>query len=104
VDLLASLRLPAISPCSPDEEAFLCASSSFGYKFVRRTHDSMTIRINKPAAQLPFERRAAIAPPNAPSGGSSIDGGAATEVIFRVLHILAYSQVSLQTKRGFCLP
>ena len=53
----------------------------------------MTVRINKAAGLLPFERRSTIAPPNADVGGISVDGGSATEVVFRVLHILPYSQV-----------
>ena len=60
---------------------------------MRRTHETIVVRINRPANQLPFERRSVVAPPTAPSGGSPVDGGVATEVIFRVLHMLAYSQV-----------
>jgi hypothetical protein len=84
-----------LTPCfrSPDEEAFLCASSSFGYKFMRRTHETITIRIGRPTAQLPFERRSVAAPASAPSAGGPVDGGTATEVVFRILHMLAYSQV-----------
>lgn len=79
--------------CSPDEEAFLCATESFGYKFSRRTHETITIRINRPIDQLPFDRRTVAAPASALSGGTPLDGGTACEVVFRILHVLAYSQV-----------
>ncbi len=80
---------------SPDEEAFLFAAEGFGYKFFGRTHESITVRISRALAQLPIKRINIVAPQGALSGGSVIEDGAATLVTFRILHMLAYTQVNV---------
>jgi hypothetical protein len=83
----------------------LYAAESFGYKFVGRTHESITIRISRLLSQLPFKRIAGVAPANALSGGSVTEDGLATLVTFRVMHMLAYTQVGapFSSRHAFAL-
>ena len=80
-----------LSSSSPDEEAFVCAADVFGYKFVNRTHDSVTVRCRFTAPELPWHGRVPISEQrHAPSDVQS--NGAPCQLPFRMLHILAYTQ------------
>jgi magnesium-transporting ATPase (P-type) len=96
-----------LSASSPDEEAFLYASEFLGYKFLGRTHETVTIACKFPASLLPLPRYPPPARPEPASDaedcslspprtvpprkvGSKAQGGC--EITFRILHILAYSQ------------
>ncbi len=94
-----------LSASSPDEEAFLCAAKAFGYEFKARSHEDITLRIARHSAAVVLGSghaashnyiRRSSSSSYGTAGGllglSKKDWAEGSELRFRVLHILAYSQ------------
>ena len=83
-----------LSASSPDEEAFLLAAQHFGYVFVGRSTEGITLRVPPPGGLAVPQRQA-------PSPAGEVQAGdvnalatphTATEQFFQVLHMLPYTQ------------